>query len=144
MSRQDVKSIFENVIKRGNYNLTGLLENLDKYHIEGKLTDEERDALYAMARQTPEAQYDVQREIELLWAAIREIREGSNTGTDTTPDEEYPEYVQPTGAHDAYHTGAKVTFKGQRKRCLMDNCVWSPDVLPSAWEDVTEEETNDV
>lgn len=137
-----MKSIFENVIKRGNYDLTTLLKNVDTYHIEGKLTDEERDALYAMARKTPEAQYDMPREIEKLWAAVRELREAGNDNP--IPADQWPEYVQPTGAHDAYQTGAQVTFNGQKYRCLMDNCVWSPDVLPSAWEIVTEEETENV
>ena len=137
-----MKSIFENVIKRGGYRLTELLKNIDKYHIEGKLTDEDRDALYAMARQTPEAQYDVKREIEQLWAAIRQLQEGSNS--DPAPAEQYPAFVQPTGAHDAYQTGAQITFNAQKYRCLMDNCVWSPDVLPSAWEIITEGEMENV
>lgn len=137
-----MKTIFENVIKRGGYSLTDLLKNIDKYHVEGKLTDEERDELYAMARQTPAAQYDVQREIERLWAAIRELREGGNSNP--SPADQWPVFVQPTGAHDAYQTGAKITFNGLRYRCTMDNCVWSPAVLPSAWEIVTEEETENV
>ena len=136
-----MKSIFVNVINRGGYDLDKLLKNIGKYHIEGQLTDEERDELYAMARQTPEAQYDVQREIERLWAAIRELREGGNSNP--IPADQWPEYVQPTGAHDAYQKGAQVTFNGQKYCCLMDNCVWSPAVLPSAWEIVTEEETED-
>lgn len=134
-----MKTIFENVIKRGGYSLDDLLKNIDKYHIEGKLTNEDREALYAMARQTPVAQYDTQREIERLWAAIRELREGGNSNP--APSDEWPEYVQPTGAHDAYQKGAQIIFNGKKYRCMMDNCVWSPAVLPSAWENVTEDET---
>ena len=59
-----MKQIFENIIKRGGYDLTRLLKKIDSYHIEGKLTDAERDELYAQARQTPEAQYEVKAEIE--------------------------------------------------------------------------------
>lgn len=137
-----MKEIFANVISRGDYSLEKLLKNIDRYHIEGKLTDEEREELYAMARQTPEAQYDVRREIELIWAAIRELRAGGNAAPEQ--GDEWPEFVQPTGAHDAYQTGTQVTFNGEKYRCLMDNCVWSPDVLPSAWEDVAEEVTENV
>ena len=133
-----MKSIFENVIKRGGYSLTEMLKKIDKFHIEGKLTDEERDELYTMARQTPEAQYDVQREIERLWAAVREIRDGGNSNP--SPDDQWPEYVQPAGAHDSYQKGTQITFNGKKYICLMDNCVWSPSVLPSAWKVVTEEE----
>ena len=89
--------------------------------------------MYALARKTPEAQLDYPSEIQKLWTAIRELQEANGGGNDASADE-WPDYVQPTGAHDAYHTGAQVTFNGQHYRCLMDNCVWAPDVLPSAWE----------
>lgn len=127
---------FETVIKRGGYDLTAMLANIDRYHIEGKLTDDDREALYAMARHQPVPQYDCAKEIEALWAAIRKLEAGAgNTGDN---GEEYPAFVQPTGAHDAYQTGDGVTYNGQRYRCKMDNCAWSPDVLPSAWEAVNE------
>ena len=45
-----MKEIFKNVIARGNYELTALLKKIDAYHIEGKLTDAERDELYTLAR----------------------------------------------------------------------------------------------
>lgn len=130
-----MKSIFTSVIKQGGYDLAQLLKKIDRYHIEGKLSDEEKEELYALARKAPEAQLDYNSEIQKLWAAIRELQEANGGGNDA-PAEGWPEYVQPTGAHDAYHTGAQVTFNGQHYRCLMDNCVWAPDVLPSAWEAV--------
>lgn len=128
-----MKSIFERVIQRGNYDLTGILKNIDAYHIEGKLTDVEREELYALARHEPKAQYDMQREIEKIWAAIRALQKG-NAPEDGETSEEWPEYVQPTGAHDAYNTGDKVTYSGEHYVCKMDNCVWSPDVYPDAWD----------
>lgn len=48
--------------------------------------------------------------------------------------DEWPLFVQPTGAHDAYQTGAQVTFEGKRYISKRDGNVWSPSVLPSAWE----------
>lgn len=48
--------------------------------------------------------------------------------------EEWPEFVQPTGAHDAYNTGDKVTYNGAHYVCKTDGCVWSPDDYPAAWE----------
>lgn len=44
-----------------------------------------------------------------------------------------PAYVQPTGAHDAYAEGDRVTFNGAIWRSLMDANVWSPDELMRAW-----------
>lgn len=45
-----MKTIFESVIARGDYDLTGLLNKIDSYHVMGRLTDSERDELYAKAR----------------------------------------------------------------------------------------------
>lgn len=44
------------------------------------------------------------------------------------------EYVQPTGAHDAYKTGDKVTFGGKIYESTRDGNVWSPTDLPSGWK----------
>ena len=133
-----MKSIFASVINQGGYDLADLLKKVDRYHIEGKLTDEEKEELYALARRSPKAQYDYADEIQKLWAKIRRLQEVVAGNTGEAPADQWPEFVQPTGAHDAYHTGAQVIYNGQRYRCLMDNCVWSPDVLPSAWEIVNE------
>lgn len=125
-----MKSIFSNVIKNGEYDLSLLLAKIDKYHIEGKLTDAEREELYAQARKEPTASYDYAVEIEKLWAAIRELQKQESGSIE---DETVKEYQQPTGAHDAYNKGDKVSYNGVIYECLLDNCVWSPDVLPSAW-----------
>lgn len=50
------------------------------------------------------------------------------------PGDEWPEWVQPTGAHDAYKKGDKVTFEGQHYVSLIDANVWSPAVYPQGWE----------
>ena len=47
---------------------------------------------------------------------------------------EWPEWVQPTGAHDAYQTGDKVTYNGQHYVSKIDGNVWSPDAYPPGWE----------
>ena len=46
----------------------------------------------------------------------------------TVSVDEYPEWVQPTGAHDAYNIGDKVTYNGQRYVCTSDANVYAPDV----------------
>ena len=48
--------------------------------------------------------------------------------------EEWPEWVQPTGAHDAYAKGDKVTYKGKRYISLIDSNIYSPDAYPAGWE----------
>ena len=42
--------------------------------------------------------------------------------------EEFPEWVQPTGAHDAYNIGDKVSYNGQRYICTTDANEYAPGV----------------
>lgn len=68
------------------------------------------------------------------------------TQADWTPDvtqalwkvvslDEWPEWVQPTGAHDAYNTGDKVTYNGKHYVSLIDGNIWSPDAYPAGWSE---------
>lgn len=129
-----IKNIFEQTIQRGGFDLAEMLERIDLYNVEAKLTDEERESLYALARQHAAPQYNYDAEIEAIWAAIRELQQAQEEGGGTEPTDEWPQFVQPTGAHDAYSVGDKVTFNGARYVCKMANCVWSPAVYPKAWE----------
>lgn len=59
---------------------------------------------------------------------------------DTTPAlwvvvsiDEYPEWVQPTGAHDAYNTGDKVSYNGKHYICTADANVYAPGVY--GWDE---------
>ena len=51
---------------------------------------------------------------------------------------EYPEWAQPSGAHDAYNTGDIVRYNGVLYRSKIDGNVWSPDAYPAGWEVVPE------
>ena len=48
-----------------------------------------------------------------------------------------PEWVQPTGATDAYQTGDHVMFEGAEYVSLIDGNVWSPTAYPQGWEKIT-------
>lgn len=50
--------------------------------------------------------------------------------------DEWPEFVQPTGAHDAYKKGDKVTFNGKRYISLIDANVYSPAAYPAGWQEI--------
>lgn len=76
-----------------------------------------------------------------LWKVIQQ----HTVQEDWTPDtavslfvevsiDEWPQWVQPQGAQDAYMIGDKVTFEGVHYVSLIDNNVWSPVDLPSGWE----------
>lgn len=67
--------------------------------------------------------------------------ESSEEGKDTTitpepePEtQEYPEFVQPSGAHDAYKIGDIVKYNGQLYKSKIDNNVWSPSEYSAGWE----------
>lgn len=46
-----------------------------------------------------------------------------------TSAEEWPEWVQPTGAHDAYALGAKSSHVGKHWISDYDNNIWEPGVF---------------
>lgn len=50
--------------------------------------------------------------------------------------EEWPEWVQPIGAQDAYMTGDKVTHNEKHWVSLIDNNVWEPsESAPTLWQE---------
>lgn len=59
-----------------------------------------------------------------------------------TPDGEEIEviadFVQPTGAHDAYKTGDKVRFEGKIYKSKVDNNAYSPAAYAANWELIEE------
>ena len=131
------KTVFENVIKRGDYNLTKLLENINKYHIEGNLSDEERDELIVLARNGANSNYsiDVLAKLYEMDSRLKKLEETvSNTG-DNTGDatEEYPDYV----VGKWYYNGDKCSFNGEKYSCIAPEgvvCTWSPNEYPPYWE----------
>lgn len=50
--------------------------------------------------------------------------------------EEWPEFIHPTGAHDVYNKGDKVTYNGKHYISLIDANAYSPDEYPAGWEEV--------
>lgn len=83
---------------------------------------------------------------ERLWydGKLYKVIQAHTTQADWTPDAvpalfrevsivEWPEFVQPTGAHDAYMAGDKVTFNGQHYTSIIDNNVYSPAAYPAGW-----------
>lgn len=64
--------------------------------------------------------------------------ENPDTGDTTNPDTNIPDFVQPTGAHDAYKKGDKVKFNGKIYESLIDSNVYSPTAYPAGWKEVEE------
>lgn len=131
--------IVKNVIQSGRYELTDMLKKIDTLWLQGDLTAEQRTELTELSRQhaDPANSYaPLQKQIDTLFLNYAELagRVLALEGGTTPEPEEWPEYIQPTGSHDAYNTGDKVTYKDKHYTCKMDGCVWSPDDYPDAWE----------
>lgn len=54
------------------------------------------------------------------------------------PSIEWPEWVQPLGAHDAYALGAKVSHNGKHWVSSVDNNVWEPGVY--GWDEAEDQD----
>lgn len=53
--------------------------------------------------------------------------------TNVAPAGVIPDWVQPTGGHDAYNTGDQVQFEGAVYESLINANVWSPTAYPAGW-----------
>ena len=75
-------------------------------------------------------------------AGWKQVNDESGGGEEETPpaQDEYPDWVQPTGAHDAYNTGDIVKYNGQLYISKIDGNVWAPEAYPAGWELYAKEE----
>ena len=151
--------IFKNVIENSDFDLRDILKKIEESYIKSDISEEEKTSLESLAREKakPENSYaSLQKQIDELYSELNTLKstveanaQGMSAlkeaveelgGTVTEPEipvaEEYPEYKQPTGAHNAYKIGDKITFNGKKYICKLDNCVWSPSEYPVAWEEV--------
>lgn len=66
------------------------------------------------------------------WKLVKESPEEPE-GPDEPITEEYPDWVQPTGAHDAYNIGDIVKYNGKLYQSTINGNVWAPDEYPAGW-----------
>lgn len=142
----------KDLINSKNYELKDILYKINIVWTKNYITKEQMEELEELARQNAVAENSyasMQEQIEDIYSKLAQITSRVNalenqeeTGGEepTEPVEEYPEYVQPTGAHDAYKIGDKITYNGKKYVCKLDNCVWTPDDYPAGWEEVVEDE----
>lgn len=90
-------------------------------------------------------QGDIVQDEGNLYRSIHDVtNEGQNTKPSATPSmwtrignplDEFPEWVQPIGAHDAYAKGDKASHNGKNWVSTADNNVWEPGVY--GWEEAS-------
>lgn len=138
---------FQTLINAGGYALGEVSERIKTMYVMGELTEGEMKRLLEQARGNakPDDSYaplaDRVKAIEEWETAIEERLSKLESGSSTDPGEseesgdKWPEYKQPTGAHDAYHVGDKITYNGKHYMCVLDGCVWPPDIYPQGWQE---------
>ena len=117
-------SIIKEVLIKGNYELVDVLNKINKLWIEGSLTEEERDELVNLARTNanPNNSYAENTiQIANLWEYyqrldIRLSKLENGQDVELPLEEEWVEFVLPTGSHDAYKIGDKVIFNNKYKK----------------------------
>lgn len=67
------------------------------------------------------------------WRAL--APEGVDIPDDPEPEPvpDAPAWVRPTGAHDAYSIGDRVTYQGRVYESLINGNSWSPAAYPQGW-----------
>lgn len=136
-------NIIKTVIESKDYVLEDILYKIDKMYIQDRISEAEKTELDSLARQNAKAEnsYNIQKQLDNIFTRL-EALENKDKTEGPTEQEEYPPFKQPTGSHDTYNTGDKITDNGKKYICKMDNCVWGPAVYPAAWEEVIETEEN--
>ena len=139
---------FKTWIQTGSFDLNDLSARLDTAFSMGKIDSAGYTELLALARSSAQPEHSfapVHARLDKAFALIDALAqrvaalEGAGGSVGGNADE-WPEYEQKTGAHDAYYAGAKITFKGTRYICTAPEgipCVWGPDVMPGYWQAAT-------
>lgn len=126
-----MKTLFKDVIAQGHYDLTDMLKKIDKHHISGNLSDEDRDELINLARGGAKTENGVNVFEKLL--ELEKRISALEAGEEPTETETPEEYV----VGKWYHNGDKITFKDKIYTCTAPEgvvCTWSPDEYPAYWD----------
>lgn len=142
------------------YDLEEMIKvRLPELLVRGLISTEEYDELVVKAKENASAKYasieeqlqTITTELESLKIEITQLKnrilklEGTESEEPTV--NEYPLWKQPTGAHDAYYTGDKMTYTdGNKYECIAPEgygVTYGPDVLPEMWKKV-EEQNGDI
>ena len=138
-------NLIKEVINSKSYKLEDMLYKINKMYIESYISEQEKTELDNLARENadPVNSYaPILEQIDNLYIKISNLEDRVKLLEKTEEpgqEDEYPEFVQPTGAHNCYNKGDKIIYNGKKYICKIDGCVWSPDAYPSAWEEVTNE-----
>ena len=161
----DMYESVADVIGAGGYDLAEMLHRIDVLYARGSLTEEESAGLIALAREEADqsAAYapladrvtaievwereakldiaDLDADLDSLDARVSALEAGEprpDPEPEPEPGDEYPAWVKPTSAEDAYYRGDGMTYTdGKRYVCIAPEgygVAYGPDALPDMWE----------
>ena len=117
--------------------------NTNPFDVEQSLNDN-WDKIDTAAGEIQEEQTKQNEDIESLKAENANLKgEAAEEPAEPEPADEYPEFKEPQGSHDAYNIGDKITYNGKKYICQMNGCVWNPITYPQGWQEIIEENTEE-
>lgn len=153
----ELYNIIKQVIESKDFKLSDIAGRIEKRCFEGRLTEEERDELLAMANQNASAENEKaseQKQLDVIFKnlgemgqAIKELNErmtkleGNEEEEQPEETEEYPVWERWNGIGDIpYQTNSKFTHNGVKYISMVDNNFWEPGA-PGVYENIWKVET---
>lgn len=127
-------------IKSGKFELSSLLQKIEKLWMEGQLSEYERDRLYEEARANADPKRSllpIEKQLEELSRIVKDLQYRVNKLEGK--EEEILPYKRPSSEWETYSKGDKILWKQRIKISNRDGVVWNPDDFPEAWDDYIEE-----
>ena len=155
----ELYGIIKQVIESKDYKLSEITGRIEKRCFEGRISEEQRDELLAMANQNASAEKEkasTDNQFEAIFknlgemaSEIKALREEvaklKGNEVEETPEEaeEYPQWERWNGIDKIpYQTDSKVTHNGEKYISMVDNNFWepgAPGVYDNIWKNVETE-----
>ena len=138
------------VIANGNYKLDAMIAKCSRLWVEEQITEEEYDALVALARTNASSGSEVSNDLAAIVqqlmqrvTALEQKVEELEKAWSEDPDEPSEPVVtyEPYDPYKWYYKDMTCSFEGKNYICIAPNgqvCVWSPRDYPPYWKEVTE------
>ena len=144
----ELYGIIKQVIESKDYKLSEITGRIEKRCFEGRISEEERDELLAMANQNASADKEkaaMQNQIDALFGIVGELaleikalKGGAGETPEETPEEteEYPQWQRWNGIDKIpYQEGSKCTHNGVKYISGVKDNIWEPGA-PGVYENI--------
>ena len=130
--------IIKTVIQSKQYELTDMIKKIDTQWISGKINDEQRAQLIALAQENANVSnsIDFVKKLSELEQRIIDV-ENMLKNTSENPGDESVEDIEEYVAGRWYRNGDVVKYNGIIYECIAPEgavCTWNPDEYPAYWK----------